>query len=87
MDFWKCQVVAKPRKEWQLARWGEAMRWYLRGLQCCQNDGLEVRSVGGRMGDAVMQAGGRRGLAVRTRETYAGWARRFGQSLGSVPAT
>jgi len=26
--FWKSQVVTKPRKDWQLARWAEAMRWH-----------------------------------------------------------
>ena len=42
VDFWKCQVVAKPRKEWQIARWSEAVRWYLRWLQCRCNEGLDV---------------------------------------------
>ena len=86
VEFWKAQVVVKPRKEWQLARWGEALRWYLRWLQRCRNDGLEVRSVGERMGNAVMQVGARRGLAIRTRETYAGWARRFGEWVGDAKA-
>ncbi len=84
--FWKCQVVVKPRKEWQLDRWGEALRWYLRWLRCCQNDDIEARSVGERMGNAVMLAGARRGLAMRTRETYAGWARRFGEWVGEAKA-
>ena len=82
--FWKSQVVVKPRKEWQLARWGEAVRWYLRWLQCCRAGGLEVRSVGERIEMAVMQAGARRGLALRTRETYGGWARRFGEWVGEA---
>ena len=84
--FWRGQVVVKPRKQWQLDRWAEAMSWYLRWLQCCREEGREVRSVGDRMGQAVMQAGARRGLALRTRETYAGWARRFGEWVGDARA-
>jgi hypothetical protein len=49
VEFWKSQVAVKPRKEWQLERWGEAVRWYLRWLQCCQVEGMEVRSVGERL--------------------------------------
>ena len=86
LAFWNAQVVVKPRKDWQLARWAEAMRWYLRWLQCCQREGLEVRSVGERMAQAVMRAGARRGLALRTREGYAGWARRFGEWVGDARA-
>ncbi len=82
--FWKAQVEVKPRKDWQLERWAEAMRWYLRWLQCCQSEGREVRSVGERMGEAVMRAGARRGLALRTRETYASWTRRFGEWVGDA---
>lgn len=86
VEFWKSQVSVKPRKDWQLERWSEAVRWYLRWLQCCRNDGLDVRSVGERMGNAVMRAGARRGLALRTRETYAGWVRRFGEWVGEAKA-
>jgi integron integrase len=82
--FWREQVVVKPRKQWQLDRWAEAVSWYLRWLECCRESGKEVRSVGERMGDAVMRAGARRGLAPRTRDTYAGWARRFGEWVGDA---
>jgi len=27
VEFWKRQVIVKQRKEWQLARWSEAVRW------------------------------------------------------------
>jgi integron integrase len=84
--FWQEQVVVKPRQDWQLGRWGEAMRWYLQWLEHCQTQGLETRSVGERMWDAVMRAGARRGLAPRTRDTYAGWARRFGEWVGEARA-
>lgn len=30
--FWREQVKSKVRKEWQLERWAEAMRWYERWL-------------------------------------------------------
>lgn len=84
--FWKEQVTGKPRKDWQVARWGEAMRWYLGWLEHCRKDGKEVRTVGERMADAVMRTGSRRGLAPRTRDTYAGWARRFGEWVGDAKA-
>jgi hypothetical protein len=84
--FWREQVVVKPRKQWQLDRWAEAMSWYLRWLDGCRKEGREVRSVGERMGDAVMRAGARRGLAPRTRDTYAGWARRYGEWVGDARA-
>lgn len=58
------------------------MRW----LDCCREAGKEVRSVGERMGDAVMRLGARRGSALRTRETYAGWARRYGEWVGDARA-
>jgi hypothetical protein len=51
--FWQDHVVVKLRKDWQLARWGEAMGWYLAWLEQCVTRGLETRSVGERMGDAV----------------------------------
>ncbi len=82
--FWREQVKAKERKEWQLVRWAEAMRWYEQWLKFCVEQGREVRSVGERMRKAVMNAGARRGLAVRTRETYAGWLGRFGEWVGSA---
>ncbi len=86
VDFWKEQVVVKPRKAWQLDRWAEAVGWYLRWLECCRAEGREVRSVGERMADAVGTVGSRRGLAPRTRDTYAGWARRFGEWAGDARA-
>ena len=36
-----------------VACWGGAMRWYLQWLERCQTQGLETRSVGERMWDAV----------------------------------
>ena len=82
--FWREQVKAKARKEWQLERGAEAMRWHEQWLKFCVDQGREVCSVGERMRRAVMNAGARRGLAVRTRETYAGWVGRFGEWVGSA---
>jgi integrase len=62
-----------------LEQWKEAMRWYLRWLEICNQKGLEVRSVAERMKVAVESAGARRGLALRTRDCYGGWVVRYGQ--------
>ena len=77
-EFWKLQVLCKARKAWQIEQWAAAMRWYLRWLKLCQAECREVRSLAERMRDAVMRAGARRGLALRTRKSYAAWAGRFG---------
>ncbi len=84
--FWRTQVIAKPRKEWQVARWAEAMRWYQEWLKDCEADGREPRSLAERMHRAVMSAGARRGLALATRKTYAGWVARYGEWVGSARA-
>lgn len=85
--FWREQVKAKPRKDWQLDRWAEAMRWYERWLKCCLEEGREVYGLEERVRKAVMNAGARRGLAVRTREAYAGWLARFAGWVGSARGT
>jgi integrase len=77
--FWNEQVITKPRKDWQLERWAEAMRWHRRWLELCAENGREPRSLGERLHRAVMLAGARRGLALRTRQTYAGWMARYGE--------
>lgn len=82
--FWREQVKAKERKDWQLARWAEAMRWHGRWLALCESEGREPRGMGERLHRAVMLAGARRGLALRTRQTYAGWLARYGEWAGTV---
>ncbi|QTN33463.1 tyrosine-type recombinase/integrase [Akkermansiaceae bacterium] len=77
--FWNEQVITKPRKDWQLERWAVAMRWHRRWLELCAQNGREPRSLGERLHRAVMLAGARRGLALRTRQTYAGWMARYGE--------
>jgi integron integrase len=83
--FWKEAVKSKERKPWQLDRWAEAMRWQAKWLSACVADGREQRSLGERLHRAVMQAGARRGLALRTRQTYAGWVARYGEWVASAP--
>lgn len=82
--FWREQVKAKARKDWQLERWAEAMRWHEAWLGACMKEGREARSLAERMRQAVMRTGARRGLAMRTRETYAGWIARYGEWVGSA---
>ena len=75
--FWKLKVKAKEREDWQLDQWAEAFRWHLNWLRFAKVEGRETRTLEERVRDAVDRAGGRRGLARRTRETYAGWVGRF----------
>jgi integron integrase len=86
MAFWRAQVIAKPRKDWQLDRWAEAMRWHARWLGVALANGKETRSLAERVHRAVMSVGARRGLALRTRQTYAGWAARYAEWAGSARA-
>lgn len=48
------QVKSKERKEWQLARWAEAMRWHERWLGLCASEGREPRSLGERLHRAAV---------------------------------
>ena len=82
--FWREQVKSKGRKEWQLARWAEAMHWHESWLARCVSGGREPRTMGERLHRAVMVAGARRGLALRTRQTYAGWMARYGEWAGTA---
>ena len=84
--FWKARVKAKPREAWQLDQWAQAMRWYLQWLNFCENSGRNPLSLEERVRQAVDRAGGRRGLALRTRRTYAGWAGRYARWAGDERA-
>jgi hypothetical protein len=66
--FWKAQVLTKPREQWQLDQWTEAMRWYLGWLDACRRNGGSGKSLPERLRTAVYSAGARRGLALKTRE-------------------
>lgn len=82
--FWKNQVTAKPRKDWQMQQWAEGMRWLLDWLEVAEREGRDVRSLGERVKTAVMNTGARRGLAGETRRCYAGWAARFAEWAGEA---
>jgi len=81
--FWQLEVLSKPRKEWQLQQWAEAMRWYLKWLELCQAEGVSTVSQAEKVRDAVEKVGARRGLALRTRKSYGSWAVRFAAWAGS----
>jgi hypothetical protein len=80
--FWRAQVMAKPREPWQLEQWAAAMRWYFAWLHQCQEGGSSGICLEERVRRAVDRTGARRGLAWRTRRTYAGWAGRFARWAG-----
>ncbi|MES2476048.1 MAG: integron integrase [Verrucomicrobiota bacterium] len=82
--WWREVALEKVRPEWQLRQWEEAIRWFLGWLEICQRAGGDARSVPERLRDAVHQTGARRGLALKTRQTYAGWLVRFGVFAGSA---
>ena len=82
--FWKDQVLAKSREQWQLDQWAMAMRWFLSWLDVCSKEGRAGSSLTERLREAVYLTGARRGLALKTRQTYAGWVMRFGKWAGSA---
>lgn len=84
--FWKAQVLIKPRRDWQLDQWAEAIRWYLNWLRFCREGGRSGMSLEERVRHAVDHAGGRRGLALRTRRSYGGWAGRYVRYVGEARA-
>ncbi len=85
--FWKTQILAKPREQWQLDQWAEAMRWYLRWLEFCLSQGGDGMTLEDRVRQAVDRVGARRGLAFNTRRTYASWAGRFARWAGTRERT
>ena len=82
--FWKESVLAKPREPWQTEQWAMAIRWYLRWVENRYETGGEVRTLEERVRMAVEKAGARRGLALRTRETYGQHAGRFARWTGDA---
>jgi len=84
--FWKGQVLQseKPRETWQLAQWGAAMGWFLNWLSFCKEEGGDFRTVAERVRDKVETTGARRGLALRTRQTYGQWAARYAKWAGTA---
>ncbi|MDC0276120.1 integron integrase [bacterium] len=81
--FWRAQVKSTPREAWQIDQWSQAISWYLKWLALISREGREPRSLQERVRNAVFDAGARRGLALTTRRTYAGWIVRFATRVGS----
>jgi integron integrase len=84
--FWRESVMVRHREAWQIEQWGAAIRWYLRWLENQRAVGGELRGLPQRVWDAVCRAGARRGLAPRTRETYARWVASFAEWTGDARA-
>ncbi|MGJ8633806.1 MAG: integron integrase [Luteolibacter sp.] len=76
--WWQEITKVKSRPDWQLRQWSEAIRWYLGWLEICRKSGGDGKSVPERLKAAVHSAGARRGLALKTRQSYAGWVARYG---------
>ena len=80
--FWRAEVRKKEREAWQLEQWTEGIRWLLAWMDVCRDRGTEPTSLSERVYRAVFDTGARRGLALRTRQTYARWVARFAKSVG-----
>lgn len=81
--WWREVAKPKQRPEWQLRQWTEAIQWFLGWLKICTCAGEDVRSIPERLKNAVHHAGARRGLSLKTRQTYSGWLARFGVFAGT----
>lgn len=83
-SFWRCEVLGKERQRepWQLEQWEDAIQWYLAWLEACAEEGADHRSLPERVRAAVNSAGARRGLALRTKQCYGGWAARYALFAG-----
>lgn len=84
--FWKAEVIRddRPREDWQLNQWGDAIQWYLAWLDACAQVGADHRSLPERVRAAVKSACARRGLAHRTKLCYGAWAARYATFAGSA---
>ncbi|MEP2776434.1 MAG: integron integrase [Luteolibacter sp.] len=86
--FWKAEVLRenRPREDWQLEQWGDAIQWYLKWLEACAEVGADHRSLAERVRAAVRSACSRRGLALRTKQCYGAWAARYATFAGDEGA-
>ncbi len=77
--FWRCEVLRedRPREQWQLEQWGDAIQWYLKWLDACAEAGADHRSLAERVRAAVRSACARRGLSLRTKQCYGAWVARY----------
>ena len=83
--FWKREVLKedRPREDWQLEQWGDAIQWYLKWLEACAEAGADHRSLAERVRAAVYSACSRRGLMLRTKQCYGAWAARYARFAGN----
>ena len=83
--FWNHEVLKedRPREDWQLEQWGDAIQWYLKWLEACAEAGADHRSLAERVRAAVYSACSRRGLAHRTKQCYGAWAARYARFAGN----
>jgi hypothetical protein len=53
--FWTTDVLRedRPREEWQLEQWGDAITWYLQWLDACAAAGADHCSLPERLRAAV----------------------------------
>ena len=86
--FWRSEVIGKERRReaWQLSQWQDAIKWHLKWLEVCVEQGGEHRSLPERVRAAVNSACARRGLAWRTRQCYGGWVARYAAFAGDEQA-
>ncbi len=86
--FWRTEVLRddRPRQEWQIHQWGDAIQWYLKWLKACAELGADHRSLPERVRGAVRSACARRGLARRTMLCYGAWAARYAVFAGDAGA-
>lgn len=85
-QFWRDQVLPKPRTEWQLEQWAQAFRWYGEWLRWAEQEGVQTATIEDRVRRAVNRKGAQRGLALATRRVYQGWAGRFARSVSDEKA-
>ena len=69
--FWKEVVTSKDRELWQKEQWAEAMRWFLKWLEQCDESGKQYETLAERVRKAIFTVGSRRGLSRNTLKTYA----------------
>jgi len=86
--FWRSEVLGRDRQreDWQLEQWNDAIKWYLKWLEACEEGQADHRSLRERVRAAVNAAGSRRGLELSTKQCYGRWAARYAAFAGDERA-
>jgi hypothetical protein len=86
--FWRSEVLGRDRQreDWQLEQWNDAIKWYLKWLEACEEGEADHRSLRERVRAAVNAAGSRRGLELSTKQCYGRWAARYAAFAGDERA-